>query len=84
MVYVSYGSVFTSYKALLVREWMSTLASLGKTLGMGIFLRLLYIHINRKKIKTISCPRSKFETQQTRDFCQNYGTLSVFRAVVAD
>lgn len=60
MVYVSDGSIFTSYRGLLVREWMSTLASLGKTLGMGIFLRLSLKNINRKKN---SLPRWKFETQ---------------------
>lgn len=49
VVHVSNGSIFTSYTALLVREWMSALAFLGKTLGMTIFLRLLLKNINRKK-----------------------------------
>lgn len=49
MVYVSEGYVFTSYKTLLVRGWMSALASLGKTLGIGVFLSLLLKNINRKK-----------------------------------
>lgn len=60
MVYVSEGYVFTSYKTLLVGGWMSALASLGKTLGIGVFLSLLLKNIDRKKI---SSPRWKFETQ---------------------
>lgn len=47
-VYISDGSIFTSYKALPVKEWMSVLASLGKILGMGIFLGLLRKNMNMK------------------------------------
>lgn len=61
---------------------MSALASPGKTLGMGMFLRLLLKNINRKK--KFLAPDGNLKHSKLDIFCQNYGILLIIRAFVAD